>query len=230
MKKFILFVTALFLVNMLPIHAQFVNSNQQSVANNGNIADEQYSVFSIGYNTNTFVYDDDDDDEFKGVAIKLTKVKKMSTPSPLYVDYGVLLTLGFCNDSEEDSNYSNYDYEWSIKKLSLSIPVNISYKINVDNNVLLFPYAGVHLTGNLIGKATYTTTYNDEEEEKDYNYFDKDDVGKDYVWKRMQYGFQVGANLKINKCTIGLEYSNDLNEICKKTKTSNVLFSVGLDI
>lgn len=64
------------------------------------------------------------------------------------------------------------------------------------------------------------------EYDEDYNNFDKDDVGKDYTWNRVQFGWQIGTTLDINKFNVGISYGLDFNEIAEKVKNS--AFSVRL--
>ena len=58
----------------------------------------------------------------------------------------------------------------------------------------------------------------DYEWDEDYNNFDKDDVGEDGTWNRVQFGWQIGATLDINKFNVGIGYALDFNEIAEKTK------------
>ena len=58
----------------------------------------------------------------------------------------------------------------------------------------------------------------DCEWDEDYNNFDKDDVGEDGTWNRVQFGWQIGATLDINKFNVGIGYALDFNEIAEKTK------------
>lgn len=60
------------------------------------------------------------------------------------------------------------------------------------------------------------------------NMFDKKDVGsKDAVWKRFQMGWQIGIGLDYNSLHVGLGYTKDIMELCKKVKTSSVMVSLG---
>lgn len=49
------------------------------------------------------------------------------------------------------------------------------------------------------------------------NMFEKKDVGgKDYVWKRFQMGWQIGVGLDYNNLHVGLGYTKDIMELCKR--------------
>ena len=66
----------------------------------------------------------------------------------------------------------------------------------------------------------------DYEWDEDYNNFDKDDVGEDGTWNRVQFGWQIGATLDINKFNVGIGYALDFNEIAEKDKMRYLLRSL----
>lgn len=60
------------------------------------------------------------------------------------------------------------------------------------------------------------------------NMFDKKDTGdKDLTWKRFQMGWQIGLGLYHNQYYVGVGYTKDFTELCKKTKVGYANISVG---
>jgi len=50
---------------------------------------------------------------------------------------------------------------------------------------------------------------------------------KDYTWKRFQMGWQVGVGLNYNSLYIGVGYTKDFIELCKKTKMGYASITLG---
>jgi hypothetical protein len=90
----------------------------------------------------------------------------------------------------------------------------VAYRIELSEGLSLAPHAGINFKGNLLSKIKYTSG----KESKTYNNFKKDDVGKDYTWKRFQIGGQVGAGFNYNGYYLGYQYQFDFMELYKKTK------------
>ena len=114
--------------------------------------------------------------------------------------------------------------------LGLTIPVNFVYGIGINDKLTIKPFTGLYLRANLMGKYSLETTYDGEKIDElsdDLNLFDKDDMGDDGVWNRVQVGWQIGTTLDINKFNVGISYALDFNEIAEKTKTSNFSVRVG---
>lgn len=150
----------------------------------------------------------------------------------------------------------NGGYEVPLKitysTLNVKVPVNLAYKLSF-NKVSLTPYVGINFKVNAIGKIKFEVEdiddlpdgvseedvwdYNEElnngEDITKLNLLDKKDVearkgyDNDDVWKRFQMGYQLGVGLDYNRLHVGLGYTKDFIELCKKVKTSSVLVTLG---
>ena len=184
---------------------------------------DSYSRIYVGYNPMTVSTDyvDVDDVTMHGVSFGYTSGINLVKSQPLFLEVGGKIAFNFKKDTEEGYND---DYEFNYKTLSLTVPVNLTYKLSFGSGkVSLSPFLGITLKGNLLAKET--EEYGNEKET--YDYFDKDDVGKDGQWKRFQAGWQIGTNLDVNNFSVGFHYGSDFNEICKKTTTSNWAITLG---
>lgn len=135
--------------------------------------------------------------------------------------------------------------------LNFKIPVNLAYKLSF-NKVSLTPYAGINFKINAIGKLNLAIEDTDDlpdgiSEDDIWDEFEDRDTGfkksnnlmdkkeaedqlgydKDEVWKRFQMGWQIGVGLDYNSLHVGLGYTKDFIELCKKVKTSSVLVTLG---
>lgn len=186
--------------------------------------------FYSGKSTANYRLDGEDDGMTShGVAIQYVHGWRVSDAHPLYVTLGGRLDMGFYSDSDSNDDF-DFEVKCTVRKLSLSVPVNIGYRISCGETISIMPYTGIHLKGNLLGKGKYEVSRNGDSEDKSFDLFDKDDVGKDGKWKRLQFGWQIGCQANIGKFIVGLEYGLDFNSLAKKLNTSDFLLSVGVTI
>jgi len=137
-------------------------------------------------------------------------VDKAVARFPLYIEFGFGANWYFAQD-KEDGLTSKFNL------VSLSIPVNISYRLSLCNGKMhLAPYAGIYFRGNLFGQDKYE--YDGDSEKADL--FSKDDMGEDYVWKRFQMGWQGGLAFDFNKFFCHVGYTYDFLSLTKNNNSS----------
>ncbi len=153
---------------------------------------------------------------------------------------------------------STEEWKTSTNVLGLTIPLNFVYGVKINDMLAIKPYTGFYLRVNLMSKTKYKheigipseaisdmqdagmsqedineviANFNENYEvgEETENNFDEKEVGKDEVWNRCQFGWQIGATLDINQFNVGIGYALDFNEICEKTKTSKFAVTVGMN-
>ena len=224
MKKVKLFAVFALLFVCATSYAQFANS---SSASSTTASAEEWSTFWVEWNPSSFEPSKGDGQSFTGISVGYSKSFGVSSNLPLFVEGGLGLQYSFY--SEED-----YDITEKLTMFSVKVPVNLVYRYNLPNStVSLCPFAGVTLRYNLSGNMKYEyedeDDYYDDEEDYEYNLFDKDDMGsKDATWKRFQIGWQIGAKAIFNnKLSLAVSYGSDFSEIVKKTKVKTTTISLG---
>lgn len=126
---------------------------------------------------------------------------------PLYLETG----LTYAGESGgEPFNETNVDYNYQ----SLSVPVNLTWRIKCGENFRISPIVGLYGKVNIVGKKT--GKYKDGTLKYSHNMFDKNDVG-DQAWKHFQPGVNMGVNFDIHHVTIGVAYTFDLTN-CSATQ------------
>ena len=190
----------------------------QSTATKSNVHIKKFDNYSrifTGYNPLLLYKNVDDDDNAHGWSMGYMHGFNIAESQPWYIELGGTFVFNFKKQKKQHthtvSTYRGY---------SLIVPVNLTYKISLGrSNVSLSPFAGFTFKGNLKAKE-----YIDN---KSYDFFDKDLMGKDYKWKRFQAGWQTGVNLDIDAFYIGLHYGLDFNKISKGIHTSNWGATIG---
>lgn len=170
-------------------------------------------------------YGDTDDTYLHGVGISYLRGIKLNPSQPFFLEVGGKIAYNMKKETE-DVNVEDNIYHMNVtdKVLTLSVPVNLTYRISGNGKVSISPFVGITLKGNLLAKETIKLN----KDKETLNQFDKDDVGKEGQWTRFQVGWQTGFNLDTNSpFTIGFHYGRDINNVCKKTQTWNWGFTLG---
>ena len=200
----------------------------------------QYNSFGVGDLADVLDDMDAESDKLTGLTVGFNKAISVTPSLPLFVEVGAGLTYAWAKlyDEEDtgDCPFCGDEYSESAKMssqhLMVNVPVNMMYKFQVPNtSIVLEPYVGLnvkaHLMGQMKTKATYEACCDDMEEfHEDYleeveddmtsNYFDKDDMGgKKYVAKRVNIGWQIGANVDFGSAFVGVSYGSDFGKFMK---------------
>lgn len=249
MKKFKYLLAVMLLGCSTMSFAQFMNGGGSSSSSAGDV--EAWKGLRLSYDR-TFVNLDWDDDwgeepdmDMNGFSIGYVQAFKIAKKFPIFFETG--LGLNFARRSESKS-YSEDVYGYTIgaetktstTALGLTIPLNFVYGVKINDALALKPYTGFYLRVNVMSKDKYKFEVSlpqefidygidpaDYNEDETYNNFDEKEVGKDGVWNRCQFGWQIGATLDINSFNVGIGYALDFNEIEEKTKTSKFAVTVG---
>lgn len=183
---------------------------------------KEWSSFYVQYNPMTFVQDISgyDDLDFKGFTVGYDKAISIGGVTPVFLNVGGAVNAAFYSESEGDE-------EERMTFVAAKVPVSLTYKWAISDAISILPYAGLYARFNIIGNLTQDNGYDDET----ISVFDKKDMGSsDATWKRFQIGYQIGANVMFNdKWHLGLAWSSDFSEICKKCKFNTPAITIGLE-
>lgn len=225
MKKFKFLLTAMLLTCSSMSFAQFMNGGSSSSSSSDVPA---WKGLRVSYDRTFMSYDYEgaEDTDMNGFSVGYVHSFNIAKSLPIFLETGAGINYAVYSDSESEEGV---EVKESLNTLGLTIPVNFVYGIGINDKLTIKPFTGLYLRANLMGNYSLETTYEGEKIDElsdDLNLFDKDDMGDDGVWNRVQVGWQIGTTLDINKFNVGISYALDFNEIAEKTKTSN--FSVRL--
>lgn len=163
---------------------------------------------------------------------------------PMNVELGAKFSVGFLGKSYHEDEVN---FKFNTQMMRLSIPISYIYHFHLKNNISIAPYVGLDFRLNLladtkvVGQVEYydpdTETYDIEEEDYKYSWFDKDEMGLNPA-KRFQMGWHLGVRFEFNKVLLGIEGGTDFlpfwnyTYMANKTKkehinTSNLAISIG---
>lgn len=210
--------------------AQFSNANASTGSSNSGIGliknCNPYDRVTLDYVNRTISPKHGDDMSTNGFALDYIHGFSLTSALPLFLETGIGVDMGFWSESEDDDYY---DVESKLTTMSVSVPVNLAYKLQFTDAFSLQPYLGLNLKVNALAK--FKVSYEDDEDDESYDWsaFDKDEMGKDGVWNRFQMGWHIGVGVNYNTFYLGLSYGTDFMELCKKTNTGTFKVGVGLN-
>lgn len=209
MKKFFAIIIASVLA--MGAEAQIVSSHSRSIktveSTNYTRMELSYAPLSVSGDIKEIVKD------VNGVRFGFVKGFGVSSSLPLYVEAGINVTYMW--GTREEKGYHDIDSKF----LNLNIPVNVAYRYALTDNIIIAPYVGLHLRGNIYGTL--------EEDGEEYNFFDKDDFD-DETANRVQFGMQIGVGVEFSCLCLGIGYENQFNEYMKEFKTSGMVATLGI--
>ena len=222
MKKFKCLLAAVLLACSTASFAQFTNGGGGGVSSDV----EAWKGLRFSYDR-TFMSAGDESSYgengmdiggFNGFSVGYVQSWKIAKSFPIFFETGANVNFARWSDSDDYMGIGE-DLDLSATSLGLSIPLNIVLGAKINDNLAIKPYTGFYLRVNLMAKAKMSSDEDaiqealEEYELDSYNLFDEDDMGKDDTWKRIQFGWQIGATLDINRFNVGIGYAIDFNEI-----------------
>lgn len=236
MKKYLL--TVCLLATTLVASAQFATSSGSSMGATSSV--EEWSGFRFSYVPTTLEFDDDwdtDDWDFKGFSLEYVKGFGIMDNMPLFLEVGAGIEwLNWSESDSEDEDYYEYEWKESLNIFSVSVPVNLGYKVALNENLTIMPYVGLKARIGLSAtlKGSYEVSYDGEteEDEETLNLYNKDDTD-DETLKRFLLGWQIGATATYNNLSFGVNFGSCftdeiINEI-DKCKLSSTTITVGIN-
>lgn len=189
----------------------------------------EWNPITIHYTGKTSDYDDYDDPTLTGFSLGYSHAFSLTSSTPLFVEVGGAAQFAF---HKETSDYDDDSSETTMLA-SIKVPVNLLYKFELNNSsIALMPFLGLTVRGNVWGQSKYEyEDYDGKNHSETADLFNKKDMGKDGVWKRVQVGWQIGLKARFGeKFIVGGSYGTDFNDIAKKYKARTGTISVGLII
>lgn len=181
---------------------------------------------SIGYDAEFMNVKEGSNETFSGFAIQYVHEWKLAENTPIYFGTGLKMNSNYKynNGKERIPGYGKVEYKESINIMSLTVPLNVSYKIGLSETATLQPYTGFGVKLNVVGKGSLIVSG----DKADFNFFDKIDAGE-ASWNRFQIGWHIGAGVNVKKFYIGFEYGLDMMSLSSTIKTSHLGISLGLN-
>lgn len=188
---------------------------------------------SVMYDLNTLSPKYGDNSYFNGVGAGYTIDFRVSNTIPLYVGTGLNIRGVFDKDKiaiNNEEDLVNMDVKSTL--VNLNLPINVSYRVPVADNLYLTPQLGLDFRVQVYGQSKLDLNSDFPElnklvsQDSKVNLFSKNDLGDNRL-RRFQMGWHAGLNFEYSRVNLGLSYGTDFVKIHKNVGGSNFLVSLG---
>ena len=168
--------------------------------------------FSYAPTTLEFDYEGGENFDLNGLSFENVKGFGIMDNMPLFLEVGAGIEWLNYTDTESDS-YEGIKYEVkdAMNLFSVNIPVNLGYKVALNENITIMPYVGLKARLGLSATEKYSieVSYDGETEKEDEttNFYDEDDMG-DATLKRILLGWQAGVTATYNNISFGVNFGS----------------------
>lgn len=124
---------------------------------------------------------------------------------PLFFQTGLKLDMGF---DSESTTVSGIKVDGKLKTMSLSVPLDISYKIVFGENssTAFIPFAGFNLKLNTMGKITAKASQGSVSASESISLFDEG-------MKHFQVGWYMGFGFQFSRVYVGADFGTDFVKV-----------------
>ncbi len=173
------------------------------------------SGFSVGYDYSLSIPKISGFNFDLGFAISYARYNEVETETT---------TTGETAITDSGSSYttyaSEYEYTTSLDWIMASLPISLSYSLNLSDNISISPYFGFVFRYGLaltLKEAYNSSSYYDDDtlrtEEYDRYSYNMYSEMSGISLKRFSLGYQVGVNIDIKRIFVGLNYSDDFTNL-----------------
>lgn len=231
MKKFYLLAVAL-LAMATSASAQFVQSTTTQLAQNNTanyssalagMSTAEYARFYGGYNIVGIEWSDYQSELEKvipfqkGFTLGYLKATNAVENMPIFLEYGANVMYSFGESEMYYEDFYDYNEKASINMISVNVPINLSLKYELNNNLSVAPYVGANFRFNIASTIKYEAEVyaeNTYSESYDIDMLDDSyDEAGEAAAGRFQLGLNYGVGVNYNNIYIGIGQTTDLSNI-----------------
>lgn len=184
-----------------------------------------------------------------GFGIEYLHGFSLSKRIPLFLETGVNFNFGFRTETEtayysipvENEIYSGSEEDkYKFQNINFNIPVNLAYKIGINEKTYCTPYVGINLRMNCMfrEKLHITTENNVQMQSHTMSEIKHYDTGWSTLYPedglhpfadgyRYQIGWHAGVGMTLRQIYVGVEYGTDFTQICRGVDSSKLIVSLG---
>lgn len=222
MKKSILAAMLLIASLAAPSNANAQNSSDNAVS----LA--PWETIKLSYSPTTLESIDDDMD-FNGFSFEYIKGQNVVDNKPIFLEYGIGAEI--LNYTDEYSEYYEgyrINVEETINIADIYIPVNLGYKIALNDSTIIMPYVGIKAQYNVYGQSAVNVSVDGYSESEERDLFSKGEMDGSTL-KRALVSWHIGATIEMNKWSIGIRYGKCFSdEIINHLDTELIYTSISV--
>ena len=211
-------------------------------------APSMVQAVSVNYNNNTLYPKDADHYATNGFGVNYTVDFSLSKSYPVYLGTGLNFQFLFRSENLLDKELidatpltESVSAKLKTTMIYMDIPVNVSYRVPLTQNITLTPLVGLDLKVQLDGKARLNVDGNFPSAElaaisraygmavnRDINFYDDDDMDGD-AFNRFQFGWHAGLRLSMSDFFVEATYGTDFTKLHRNLGEGTFKVGVGYE-
>lgn len=205
---------------------------------------EGYNLVGISANQMHFNIEEDGDEtdsgSFLGFGVNYLHGFRLTGKLPLYLETGGSMKFMFYSDHQTTYSGVTPDGDWirsgeyrqRIQTVTLTVPVNVAYKWQINDKWAVVPYVGLDMKAHLSGWVTDITIDENGEFRDVGNLFSNGEDDMDgRKWRRFQLGWNVGVRAEYRRVFASVSYGTDLTRVMDRDgahiDTQNIAVTFG---
>lgn len=203
------------------------NANAQNSSDNA-VSLAPWETIKLSYSPTTLESKTDDID-FNGFSFEYIKGQNVVDNKPIFLEWGIgAEILNYTDEYSGDSDGYRVDMEEKITIADMYIPVNIGYKLALNDNTIIMPYVGIKAQYNWYGRYAYDLSSELFSNSEECDLFSKSEMDGSTL-KRALVSWHIGATIEINKWSIGIRYGKCFSdEIINHLDTELIYTSISV--
>lgn len=214
---------------LVAMFAASSNVNAQGVSINS-VSLDSWNTIKFSYSPTTISILGEDTD-LNGFSFEYMHGQNIVDNKPVFLEWGIGAEI--LNYTDEDSDYFDGYCIYSEDKITIAdmyIPVNIGYKLALNNNTIIMPYVGIKAQYNLYGKETIDVSVDEYyEEDEELDFFSTSDMDGSTL-KRALVSWHIGATIEMDTWSIGIRYGKCFSDEIRNhldSKLTSATISIG---
>lgn len=212
---------------LVAMFAASSNVNAQDVSINS-VSLESWDTIKFSYSPTTLSSKGEDID-LNGFSFEYMQGQNIVDNKPIFLEWGIgTEILNYTDEYSEDYDGYRVYMEEKITIADMYIPVNIGYKLALNDNTIIMPYVGIKAQYNWYGKSAYDLSSELFSNSEELDLFSKSEMDGSTL-KRALVSWHIGATIEMNKWSIGIRYGKCFSdEIINHLDTELIYTSISV--
>ena len=212
---------------LVAMFAASSNVNAQDVSINS-VSLDSWDTIKFSYSPTTLSSKGEDID-LNGFSFEYMQGQNIVDNKPIFLEWGIgTEILNYTDEYSEDYDGYRVYMEEKITIADIYIPVNIGYKLALNDNTIIMPYVGIKAQYNWYGRSAYDLSSELFSNSEEYDLFSKSEMDGSTL-KRALVSWHIGATIEMDTWNIGIRYGKCFSdEIINHLDTELIYTSISV--
>lgn len=212
---------------LVAMFAASSNVNAQDVSINS-VSLDSWDTIKFSYSPTTLSSKGENID-LNGFSFEYMQGQNIVDNKPIFLEWGIgTEILNYTDEYSEDYDGYRVYMEEKMTIADMYIPVNIGYKLALNDNTIIMPYVGIKAQYNWYGRSAYDLSSELFSNSEEYDLFSKSEMDGSTL-KRALVSWHIGATIEMDTWSIGIRYGKCFSdEIINHLDTELIYTSISV--